>query len=121
MRSYLLIPILMVLYAGPSCASSANALSDLTALEQAWHSCVRDVYARQPPLQSTLAAQRSALDECKDYEDTYVMAILAVQIAEEETQWQRERSASARAAAGESYVAVYVIDPLSSWVRAWKR
>src|SRR4051812_30453642 len=121
MRSYLLIPILMVLDAGPSLAASAGTPPDLPTLEQAWHGCVREAYARQPTIQSKQAAQRSALDECKDFEDTYVMAILAAQVAEQEEQWRRERSVSAKATVWASYVAVYVIDPVSSWVRAWRR
>ena len=121
MRSYLLMLILMVLYAGPSSASPANAPPDLPALEQAWHSCVREAYARQPTIESKLAAQRNALDECKDYENTYVMAILAAQLAEEEAQWHRERSASAGATPWASYVDVYVVDPVSSWLRRWSR
>ena len=82
---------------------------------------MREAYARHPTIESKLAAQRSALDECKDYEDTYVMAILAAQIAEEEAQWHRERSASAGAMPWASYVAVYVVDPVSSWLKRWRR
>jgi hypothetical protein len=81
---------------------------------------VREAYARQPPIQSKLSAQRSALDECKDYEDTYVMAILAAQVAEEEEQWRRQRSATTSANAWASYVAVYVVDPVSSWLKRWR-
>ena len=120
MPSYLLIPILVVLYAGSSLTASAGTPPDLPTLEQAWHSCVRESYARQPTIQSRLAAQRSALDECKGYEDTYVVSVLAAQIAEEEENWRRQRSVTASAKSWAAYVAVYFVDPLSSWLKRWK-
>lgn len=121
MRSYLLIPLLMAPYAAPSCAASASQPRDLLVLEHAWHSCVREAYARQPLIQSKLAAQRSALDECMGYEDSYVFAVQAAQIAEEEAQSREMHSAKSRAASWASYMAAYVVEPVSSWVRALRR
>lgn len=116
MRASLLIPALWVLGAAPSAAG----IPDLPSLEQAWHGCVREAYGRQPPAQSRLAAERSALDECKDREDAYVSAILAARTAEEAALGERARAMTSRATAWASSVAAYVIDPVSSWLRHFR-
>ena len=121
MRPHLLLPMLLALSIGLGRAASANPAPDLSALEQAWHSCVREAFSRQSASESRRAAERSAFDECKEHEDTYVMAILAAQIAAKEAHWQTESSVTSRATAWVSYVAVYVVDPVSSWLRRWKR
>ena len=61
--------------------------------------CVREAFAPQPTFQSKLEAERGALDECKEPEDTYLTAILAAQVAAEEAHWELERSISSRATA----------------------
>jgi hypothetical protein len=116
MRTTLLIPALLVLGAVPGTAGTP----DLPVLEQAWHGCVREAYGRQVPSQSRLAAERSALDECKDREDAYVSAILAARTVEEVALAERARAMTSRATAWASSVAAYVIDPVSSWLRHFR-
>jgi hypothetical protein len=120
MRSLLLMSILCCLGVERGYAAPSAMAPDLPALEQAWHGCAREAFARQPVYQGKLAAERNALDECKEHEDAYVTAILAAQIAAQEGQWQDETSLGSRAASWASYVAVYVVDPFSSWLRRWR-
>ncbi len=94
----------------------------LSSLELQWHDCVRQSYARQLAGQSRAAAQRSALDACKEQEDAFVTAILASQIAEEEARWRREqRSVASRARAWAASVSAYVFDPVTAWLTRWTR
>ncbi|KAB1074418.1 hypothetical protein [Methylobacterium planeticum] len=118
MRIVLLIPALILLGVEPGVAAS---VPDLPGLERAWHGCVREAYGRQPSSQSRLAAERSALDECKDREDAYVAAILAARITEEAAPGQGARAMASRAMAWASSVAGSMIDPVSSWLRSFRR
>ena len=94
----------------------------LSGLERQWHDCVREAYSDQPAGQSRVASQRSALDTCKEQEDAFVTAVLAVQIAEEEARWRREqRSVAASAGAWAASVTAYVVDPVTSWLGTWTR
>jgi hypothetical protein len=62
-------------------AEPASALAteppDLPALEQAWHSCVREAFDQQPMSMSKLGRERNALDACQPHEDAYVIALMA--------------------------------------------
>ena len=55
----------------------AAAPADPRALELAWHRCLRDSYAHQPPGQSRAGDERNALDECKVQEDAFVASLMA--------------------------------------------
>ena len=57
-------------------AAAAAAPGDPQALEQAWHACVREAYARQPTDQSRAGKELNALDECKAHEDALVTALM---------------------------------------------
>ncbi len=89
MRSLLLPLVLLTLSSTPSSAESNPIAASLPAMEQTWHACVRDAYGRQPSSQSKQAAQLSALDECREHEDTYVAALMAAQVAEDEAEWRQ--------------------------------
>ena len=99
-------------FGGPVAAASSP--TDLPALEQAWHGCVRGAYDLQPEQQSRSGRERSALGECKAHEDAYVAALMAARAADGdglEAAWARTWAA---------YVA-YVVDPVASWIGALKR
>ncbi len=89
------------------------AAADPAALERAWHGCLREAYAHQPPGQSRAGDQRNALDACKEREDAYVAAMLAAQ--------PRERTLGARSLSWAASVAASVIDPVTAWLRALGR
>jgi len=127
MRSLLRLALTATLFLSHSAADAGAAAGQadtpsLSTLELQWHDCVRQAYAGQPIEQSRAAAQRSALDACKEQEDAFVTAILASQIAEEEARWRREqRSVASRARAGAASVSAYVFDPVTSWLSRWTR
>ena len=101
-----------IAFGGPAAASPAA--TDLPALEQAWHGCVRGAYDLQPEQRSRSGRERSALGECKAHEDAYVAALMAARAADGdglEAAWARTLAA---------YVA-YVVDPVASWISALKR
>ena len=93
MRSLLLPLVLLTLSSTPSSAVPDQIAASLPVLEQTWHTCVRDAYGRQPSSQSKQAAQLSALDECREHEDTYVAALMAAQVAEDEAEWRQAQVA----------------------------
>ncbi|MDP4021353.1 hypothetical protein Q8W71_01850 [Methylobacterium sp. NEAU 140] len=101
--------LLMVL-AGPAAAAPTN----LTGLETAWHACLRESYAHQPPHQSRAGSERNALDECRGHEDAYVAAIMAARA-------EGDRPFSAQARAWAASVAAYVWDPVTAWIAALRR
>lgn len=118
--------LLMSLVPQPAAAQATRG-SDarLAPLEQAWHNCVRGAYARQPPVQSRAASQRSALDECQAQEDAFVAAAMT-----EGESRSRERQGGGpgrpsalaeRARAWAASVASDVIDPVSSWFSGLRR
>lgn len=121
MRSLLLLPVLLALSSTPSGARSSVAASDLLTLEHAWHACVRAAFDQHSLLRSKLAAELSALDECREHEDAYVAALMAVQVAEDEAGWMRDRPVPSAAAAWLATVTAYVVDPVSSWLETWRR
>jgi len=103
-------------------AAGQGDTPSLSTLELQWHTCVRQAYAGQPTRQSKGAAQRSALDACKEQEEAFVTAVLASQIAEEEARWRREqRSVASRARAWAASVSAYVVDPVTAWLGRWAR
>ncbi len=66
-------------------AALAAAPGDPQALEQAWHSCVREAYALQPADQSRAGKELNALDECKAHEDALVAALMKGSPAQQST------------------------------------
>ncbi|MGV7034543.1 hypothetical protein [Methylobacterium symbioticum] len=92
----------------------APAAADPAGLEQAWHRCLREAYAHQPPGQSRAGDQRNALDACKEREDAYVAALLA-------SQGRGERGFGARAMGWAASVASSVLDPVTAWLRGLGR
>lgn len=98
MRSLLLPTVLLLLSSTPSGARPDPIAASLPALEQTWHTCVREAFDRQPLSQSKQASQLSALDECREHEDAYVAVLMAVQVAEDEAEWRAAQSAVPSAA-----------------------
>ena len=99
-------------FGGPAGASPSP--TDLPALEQAWHGCVRGVYDLQPEERNRGGRERSALGECKAYEDAYVAALMAARAVDGdglEAAWARTWT---------TYVAS-VVDPVAFWISALKR
>ncbi|MFC5556790.1 hypothetical protein ACFPQ7_23320 [Methylobacterium iners] len=96
-------------------ANSAAFAADPAALEQAWHSCVREAFAHQPAIQSRAGSQRNALDECKEQEDAFVAA-LVVEARKDKAGRQSGTSLPARARGWIASVAAYVVDSVSSWI-----
>ncbi|WP_336491724.1 hypothetical protein [Methylobacterium nigriterrae] len=127
MRSLLRLALAATLCLYRSAADAGDAAGQvdtpsLSSLELQWQDCLRQAYAGQPAGQSRAAAQRSALDACKEQEDAFVTAILASQIAEEEVRWRREqRSVASRARAWAASVSAYVFDPVTTWLSRWTR
>lgn len=115
MRPLVIVSALVAFELGAAVSSASSAAAP-AALEQAWHGCVPDVFAHQNLRQSKAGAQRNALDECKDREDAFVAAMMAVQANEEEAARRSGRSLPARARAWAASVAAYVADPISSWI-----
>lgn len=114
-RFYQLIVLALV---GVLAVPVAGSATDLPALEQAWHRCVREAFAHQPAKRSHVAAQRSALDECKQHEDAYVAAVMAARMA---PNWQEEGKSAALSRGWAALVSAYVFDPITEWLRAPKR
>lgn len=96
---------------------AASAADELQRLEQAWHRCLREAYAHQPPGQSRAGDQRNALDECQGREDAYVAALVSAQGAEGPTRAQPPNRARGWAAS----VAAYMLDPITAWLGALTR
>ena len=113
MRLPMLCLLAVLAGSGPDAAWAA-ATADLPALEQAWHGCVREAYARQPNGRSRAGAQRSALDECRAGEDAYVAAAMTARS-------QEDSPLSARALAWASSVAASVVDPVAGWIARLQR
>lgn len=93
-------------------------------LEEAWHGCVREAYARQPAGQSRAGAQRNVLDECREHEDRLVAATMREQAREDEAARRAGRAPTARVGVGTwawaASVAAYVVDPVTSWLQGWR-
>lgn len=102
-------------------ASSAPLAAEPAALEQAWHDCVREAFAHQHGGRSKAGSQRNALDACKEQEDAFVAAMVAVQASEDALARRSGPSLPARARAWVASVATYVVDPVSSWIELLRR
>jgi len=103
----------LLVSAGPASALAPGP-ADLPALEQAWHSCVRQAYDGQHDRGSRAGRQRNALDECKPREDDYVAALMAARPGDADAPmsgWARTWAA---------YVA-FVVDPVKAWIEALRR
>lgn len=101
--------ILLVAGTGPAVAWPAAPV-DPTALEAAWHACLREATVHQPRGQSHAGDQRNALDECRTREDAYVAALMAAGPADatgRPTAWARARAT--------------VVEPLSAWLDVLRR
>ncbi|GJD55402.1 hypothetical protein [Methylobacterium dankookense] len=109
MRRPLLLLLALAMLGAP-----ARAGADPAGLEQAWHRCLREAYAHQPPGQSRAGDQRNALDACKEREDAYVAALMA-------SQGRGERGLGARAMGWAASVAASVLDPVTAWLRGLGR
>ena len=115
MRSPMLRSLAILAAFGPGAArADGPSASDLPALEQAWHGCVRAAYARQPDTRTRAGAQRGALDECRTEEDVYVAAMMAAQS-------EAGRPLTARALAWATSVAASVVDPVAGWIARLRR
>lgn len=99
---------------------AAAATRDLETLEAAWHGCVRDAYARQPPGQSRAGAQRNVLDECREHEDRLVAATMREHAREDEAARRAGLPLTVRAGSWAASVAAYVVDPVTSWLQGWR-
>ncbi|MCJ2067948.1 hypothetical protein MKK75_03845 [Methylobacterium sp. J-030] len=98
---------------GPASALAAEP-TDLPALEQAWHGCVRQAYDSQQDRGSRAGRERNALDECKPHEDAYVAALMAARPGDADApmnSWARTWAA---------YVS-FVVDPVKAWIEALRR
>jgi hypothetical protein len=102
--------LLALTSAGPVSALTAEP-ADLSALEQAWHGCVREAFDQQPSYMSKPGRERNALDECKPHEDVYVAALMTARPIDV----QRPALAWAR-----TWMA-YVVDPLKDWIVSLRR
>ena len=100
---------------------AVGAPPDLSVLERRWHKCVRHAFAGQTGGTPTHAAQKAALSECKTFEDAYVSAMLVAQAAEADVKRQGGQSFGSKARNWASSVLSYVVDPVSSWIEAWRR
>jgi hypothetical protein len=107
------VTFLVVLASFGSVSARAVEPADLSALERAWHGCVRETYDRQQDHSSRASRERNALDECKPHEDAYVAALMA---AHREADLPLHGWARTWAA----YVAL-VVDPVKAWVEALRR
>lgn len=107
MRSLLLHLVLLTLSSTPSSAGPNPIAASLPAMEQTWHACVREAYGRQPLSTSKQAAQLSALDECREHEDTYVAALMAAQVADDEAEWRSAQVAPPSAVSWFAAISAY--------------
>ena len=112
MRKPVLSLFILFLSAGPGAALDA-AEDELRRLEQAWHGCLREASGHQPAGQSRAGDQRNALDACREREDAYVAAAMAVQAPGGPA---RERARAVHERAWASSVASYVLDPITAWL-----
>ncbi|WP_027173770.1 hypothetical protein [Methylobacterium sp. 10] len=94
---------------------------DLDLLERRWHKCVRQAFSGQPAGLATHAAQKAALAECKSLENQYVSAMLVAQAAEAEARRQGKPSIGARARGWATSLLSYVVEPVTSWIDAWRK
>lgn len=106
--------LLTLCLATPSTGRAAAEPVGLSGLESAWHACLRESYAHQPPRQSRAGSERNALDECRGHEDAYVAAIMAARA-------EGDRPFSAQARAWAASVAAYVWDPVTAWIAGLRR
>lgn len=116
-----LLVIGATLGAQAAAAQTRDLPHDLDALEQAWHGCVREAYARQVPNQSRAGAQRNVLDECREHEDTLVAATMTLREREDEAARRAGLPLTIRAGAWAASVAAYVVDPVASWLQGRQR
>jgi hypothetical protein len=115
----LVLALAGALAAGPALGLSAGpapAPGEIERLEQAWHQCLREAYADQPPGQSRAGDQRNALDACRAREDAVVAALMSARDGA-----RAERSLGARARSWAASVAAYMLDPVSSWLGILRR
>ena len=99
-----------ILAAGAVQAGPAADPADPRGLERAWHRCLREATAHQPPGQSRAGDERNALDECKTREDALVAALMVGHRAEDDrtgTVWSRTWAA--------------FVEPLTAWIGALRR
>ena len=109
-RPLFLVLALVILGVSPAAPARAASTADSAAgLEQAWHRCLREAYAHQPPGQSRAGDQRNALDACREREDAYVAALMA-------GERRGERGFGARAMGWAASVAASVLDPVTAWL-----
>lgn len=87
--------------------------SERNTLRDDWYRCVRMAYAARMVVESRIPAERSALQSCKNFEDTYVAAELA---ATQRPEQGEEKSITGRAREWAASVAAYVVDPVTSLV-----
>jgi hypothetical protein len=97
------VALVLLTVAGPAHALEA-ATAEPQALERAWHICLREAVAHQPPGQSRAGNERNALDECRDREDAYVAALMADRPAKG---WARTWAA--------------LVEPLAVWIGLARR
>lgn len=95
--------------------------ADLELLERRWHKCVRQAFSGQPAGLATHAAQKAALAECKHLENQYVSAMLVAQAAEAEARRQGKQSIGAKARGWATSLVSYVVEPVTSWIEAWRK
>lgn len=101
---------LVAMLALPGVRSATAAPADPGVLELAWHRCLREATARQPPGQSRAGDERNALDECKAQEDAFVAALMAGRPADDGrpgTVWARTWAA--------------FVEPLTVWIGGLRR
>lgn len=101
---------ILVLTPIPAAAGPGVDPADPRALEQAWHRCLRDASAHQPPGQSRAGDERNALDECRPREDALVAALMSGRRTEDGrtgTVWARTWAA--------------FVEPLTAWIGGLRR
>lgn len=102
--------LLLLLTAAPACAGSPAEPADPRTLEQAWHRCLREASAHQPPGQSRAGDERNALDECKPREDALVASLMA-----------GRRTAEVRTGTAWARTWAAFVEPLAAWIGALGR
>lgn len=102
-----LLAMLVLIDAGSAAMAGAP---DPRVLERAWHRCLRESYAHQPPGQSRAGDERNALDECKVQEDAFVASLMAAGPAQDGragTVWARTWAA--------------FVEPITAWIGGLRR
>ncbi|AYO84131.1 hypothetical protein [Methylobacterium brachiatum] len=110
MRMPVLSLLTMFVLVDVGSAAMAAAPTEPRALELAWHRCLREAYAHQPPGQSRAGDERNALDECKAQEDAFVASLMAAGPPD------GGRSGSVWARTWAAFV-----EPLTAWIGGLRR